>query len=144
MCALVSGFFPATCVLSETGSPLAHLHREEILCGSATSGFSVQVGREERRRKRGGREEEGRELTPRPSMFQLQILCGSAMSGFSVQVGREEERRRKGGGNSLQGPACFNFINSSLCSARTPICMCYKEREGVRMKGEGVCVTVEK
>ena len=139
MRALVSGFFPATCVLSETGSPLAHLHREEILCGSATSGFSVQVGREERRRKRGGRER-----THSKAMFQLQILCGSATSGFSVQVGREEERRRKRGGNSLQGPACFNFINSSLCSARTPICMCYKEREGVwcvEDEGRGcVCV----
>ena len=33
-----------------------------------------------------------------------------------------------GGGDSLQGPACFSFINSSLCSARTPICMCVTGR----------------
>ena len=59
MRALVSGFFPATCVLSETGSPLAHLHREEILCGSAMSGFSVQVGREGERREEGGGRKEG-------------------------------------------------------------------------------------
>lgn len=75
MHALVSGFFPATCVLSGTGSPLVHLHREEILCGS------VLVCRWRQGERRGGREggwekeEEGRrELTPRPSMFQLHQL----------------------------------------------------------------------
>lgn len=61
MHALVSGFFPATCVLSGTGSPLAHLHREEILCGSVLvcRWRQGEEGRERGRMGEGGGREEG-------------------------------------------------------------------------------------